>query len=152
MSRIRRFSMPFVLLLVVGAVAVTVPRVRAQEGQLAQPNAIPTLTLNYRDSQGAGTATITPLGEDTVSGGTRVSVQITQNGALYQGQGFVRDVAPLQNVIAFWVADSAGNVYFLSGRLDRGIAGWFGQGRYELTQNPSVSGEWSMQSAPCPVC
>jgi hypothetical protein len=96
MAGYRRFVMPFFVLLALGLVAE------------AAPSQFPTLNLSYRDTQDTGTATIIPLSSDPASGGTRINVQITQHGATYQGQGFVRELSAVQHVSSFWVTDRGG--------------------------------------------
>jgi hypothetical protein len=108
------------------------------------PMEFPALTLSYRDSQGAGSATLTSLGEDAATGGTRIAVEITQDGAVYKGQGFVRQFSNVQFVTAFWVDSPGGDrFYLLSGEFVNGFAGWSGQGRLE-TLGVDGDDQWSM--------
>lgn len=110
----------------------------------------PALTLTYIDGQGPGQVSLRPQGADPATGGTIITVTLSQNGTAYTGEGFVRPLDARSFVIAFTVSDGAWGSYFLRGTLIREGNGWTGHGRYTVVGNPAVTDAWRMESAPAP--
>ena len=106
------------------------------------------LSLSYSDVHGPGQLMVTPLGGDTATGGTAVSVHLAQARGPFAGAGFVRQVEGRSYVLAASVSGVEGipggsrESYFLAGTLRREDGGWRGQGRWSAVANPSLSGEW----------
>jgi hypothetical protein len=125
---------------------------RADAQQFAPPGiSFPSLTLNYSDNDGPGTASLVNQGSDPATGGVRIGVSISQNGVAIQGHGFVHQTGNVEFVGAFWLSDSAGNFYVFTGTFVRGFAGWSGTGSYERL-GAGAGGQWTMNTAPCIVC
>jgi hypothetical protein len=135
-----------------GVLLLSVMAVGPASAQSASTDEFPSLTLSYRDRDGAGTTQFTSLGVDPASGGTRLSVVLQQNGRTFGGQGFARQLDRATYLASFWLTDESGNVYVFTGIFVRGFAGWTAEGRYELIGNPGAGDHWTMTSAPCPVC
>jgi hypothetical protein len=122
----------------------------------AEPGAEPLadLSLSYSDVHGPGQLMVTPLGADTATGGTAVSVHLAQARGPFAGAGFVRPVGDESYVLAASVAGVAGipggsrESYFLAGTLRREDSGWRGQGRWSAVADPSLSGEWHVAEWP----
>jgi len=128
-------------LLCLGALAIG-PAGTARAGDA--PPEFPSLTLTYSDAQ--GTAVIASQGADS-TGGTPISVTLTQNGMTLQGQGEAwntRAGAPRSWGVAFWLSDGAGNGFFFDGSLMMGVDTFGGQGSWTYLQDPSITDQWRM--------
>ena len=130
---------------VVVAAALTLILAHAPGAAHAQPG-FPSLWLTYSDAQGTGILTITATGDDTTTGGTTISVTLTQNGITYQGAGeaWTLNQTPLYHYgIAFWLDDGAGDDAFFNGMMIMGIDGFGGRGTWTSIQDPTQSESWT---------
>jgi len=135
-----------------GMLLLSVAVVGPAAAQAPSGDQFASLTLAYRDRDGAGTIQFTGQGVDPASNGTRLAVVLQQNGRSFSGQGFARQLDVVTYLGSFWLTDDADTGYVFTGIFVRGFAGWTGEGRYEVVGSPGVGGTWTMSSAPCPVC
>ena len=147
MTKFFRIAVALAGVLFLSAIAVG-----AASAQTPSGDEFPSLTLSYRDRDGAGTVQFTGQGADPASGGTRLAVTLQQNGRAFAGQGFARRLDAATFLGSFWLTDDAGTGYVFTGVFVRGFAGWTAEGRYEVVGRPGVGDRWTMASAPCPVC
>ena len=143
---------PALALVALAVLALSGIQDRVAAAQPLQPAEFPSLTLNYRDPDGPGTAWLTNEGTDPATGGARIGVTLSQNDQTFYGNGFVRQLDSATFVGAFWLHGPGGNAYVFSGTFIRGFAGWTAEGRYEVVQDPSIGAWWTMATVPCPVC
>ena len=131
------------------AVGLGAARADAQAGgQLV--GGFPALSLSYSDAQGPGAATIAPHGPDAATGGTAITLTVSQHTGTFSGPGFVRQLDGRSYVLAATITGEHGDSYFMAGTLTRGDDGviWRGRGRWSAVGNPAVSGEWQMADWP----
>ena len=118
------------------------------------------MTLNYSDAQGPGCLTIATTGVGDDSGGSPISVTLTQNGVTLTGQGEEWSIAglvqpgtapaspslpvasPRTTALAFWLDDGSGDAFFFDGSLRFGVDTLNAQGSWTYIQNPAVTGAW----------
>jgi len=146
--RIGGLALAFALALTLAG-GLGTPRTHAQPSpQLGA--GFPVLSLSYSDAQGPGSATLTPQGPDEATGGTAISVSISQAGGTFSGDGFARQVDARTFIIATTLTGEYGDSYFLSGTLNRGDDGlrWRGQGHWWAVANRAVTSEWHMAEWP----
>ena len=110
----------------------------------------PALSLSYADAQGPGQATIAPHGPDAATGGTAITLTVSQHTGTFSGPGFVRPLDARGFVLAAAITGEQGDSYFMAGTLARGDDGasWRGRGRWSAVGNPAVFGEWQMADWP----
>jgi hypothetical protein len=147
MTRLFRLAVALTGVLLLSGVAIG-----PASAQTVSADEFPSLTLSYRDRDGAGTVQFTNQGVDAASGGTRLAVTLQQNGRSFSGEGFARQLDRATYLGSFWLTDGTGSSYVFTGIFIRGFAGWTAEGRYELIGSPGVGDHWTMASAPCPVC
>jgi hypothetical protein len=136
----------------VGALLLSAVAIGPASAQAPSGDEFPSLTLSYRDRDGAGTIQFTNQGIDAASGGSRLGVALQQNARSFSGEGFARRLDSATFIGSFWLTDGTGTDYVFTGIFVRGFAGWTAEGRYEVVGSPGVGDHWSMASAPCPVC
>jgi hypothetical protein len=112
--------------------------------------------LKYQDSDGPGQMIITELGPDPATGGSRIQVQLSQNGRVYSGSGYqlrlyedppnVSDRAFI-DLVVFTLRDPFGRAFLFRGKVQTGgITGrLIGSGRYEQAGTGSDIDQWSLQ-------
>lgn len=128
----------------------TPSRTHAQQAGAQLVGGFPALSLSYDDAQGPGAATLTPQGPDVATGGTAITLTISQHTGTFSDAGFVRQVDERTFIIASTLTGEFGDSYFLAGTLTRGDDGlrWRGQGRWTAVGNAAISGEWHMAERP----
>jgi hypothetical protein len=117
--------------------------------------------LRYQDSDGPGTNTLTEFAPDPATGGRKPSVQLTQNGRTYSGQGFmlrIHEDLPNQSdrlfidLVVFNLRDPFGRAFQFRGKIQTGgIAGrLLGSGVYELAGTGIDLDNWTISETPPP--
>lgn len=99
----------------------------------------------YNDGSGPGTATLAASGA-APDGGSAIAVTISQNGAVYRGQGSARQQDAQAYTLAFSVADANANTYSFRGMLQLGVDSWTAEGTWQADYAPGISDRWTMTS------
>jgi hypothetical protein len=125
---------------------------------LAAPGAHATIpkVLKYQDSDGPGQMIHSEFAADPATGGTRIQVQLSQNGNVYSGTGYqlrihedppnVSDRA-FVDLVVFTLRDPFGRAFLFRGKIRTGgiVGKLIGSGRYEQAGLGSDIDQWSLQ-------
>ena len=113
-------------------------------------------TLKYHDSDGAGTLILSEFASDPATGGSRIQVQLSQNGRVFSGTGYqLRIYEDPPNVsdrvfidlVVFTLRDPFGRTFLFRGKIQTGgiVGKLIGSGRYEQSGVGGDIDQWSLQ-------
>jgi len=143
-------------LLLVAAIATGLGSAATAVPASAQGGASPGITFRYTNSQGPGCLTVGSQGDDSVGGGTAITVTLSQNGASFAGQGeewVLSSSTPRTTALAFWLSDGSGGSFFFDGTLRMGVDTLNAQGQWTSLQDATVTDQWQaftmFPSRPC---